>query len=360
LSAPASLAPDAARALRRGLCIPAHPLALDTARRLDERAQRALTRYYLAAGAGGLAVGVHTTQFAIRERGLLRPVLELAVGEARGRALLVAGVLGATAQALAEAALARELGYDLALLGFVGMPQACERELVEHARRVGEVLPLFGFYLPPALGGRALSRGFWRELAALPALAAIKVAPFDRYRTRDVMQGVAESGRAAEIALYTGNDDAIVDDLLTEHRCRVGERDLRLSTVGGLLGHWAVWTRSAARLFARVRAQREAAETGEAAETAETDAESRDLLALGAQVTDCNAALFDAAHGFRGCIAGVQHVLHRQGLLASAHCLEPSDVLSPGQAEAIERVRAAYPHLVDDEFVAEHRERWLG
>jgi dihydrodipicolinate synthase/N-acetylneuraminate lyase len=332
-----TLTPERAAALRAGLCIPAHPLALDGARRLDERAQRALTRYYLAAGAGGLAVGVHTTQFAIRAHGLLAPVLELAAEEARAgapRALLVAGVCGARPQALAEAALARELGYDLGLLSLAALPDAPEDALLEHARAVGEVLPLFGFYLQPAVGGRHLSRAFWRRFAALPAVRAIKVAPFDRYRTVDVLRGVAESGRADDVALYTGNDDAIVTDLAS-------------GFAGGLLGHWAVWTRAAAELFERVRAARAAG------------AVPAELLTLGREVTDCNAALFDVAHGFRGCIAGVQHVLHGQGLLASPACLDPRAGLSPGQAAEIARVRRSYPHLVDDEFVAAHRDAWL-
>jgi dihydrodipicolinate synthase/N-acetylneuraminate lyase len=348
--------PEVSAALQRGLVIPAHPLALTAARRLDERAQRALTRYYAAAGAGGIAVGVHTTQFAIRapEHGLLRPVLELASETAaacearRGRRLVkVAGVCGATRQAVAEAELARELGYDLGLLNIAALRGQSEQACLAHCRAVAEAIPLFGFYLQPAVGGVELSRAFWTELAALDGVFAIKVAPFNRYQTLDVVRGVAASGRAEQIALYTGNDDSIVVDLLSELDVPVDGGSHRLRFAGGLLGHWAVWTRAAVALFEEVQAARRAGAVPAA------------LLRRAHEVTDCNAALFDAAHGFAGCIAGLHQVLHQQGLLRGTWCLDPAETLSPGQREEIQRVHDAYPHLHDDDFVAAHLDEWL-
>ncbi len=349
MSSPARVAPEIAATLRAGVVIPAHPLALTAERRLDERAQRALARYYSAAGTGGIAVGVHTTQFAIREpqHGLLRPVLELAAETMResDRPLVaIAGICGKTDQAIAEAELAAELGYDLGLLSLAALREANEDELIAHARTVGEVLPLFGFYLQPAVGGRRLERSFWRRFAELPAVVAIKVAPFDRYATLDVVRAVAESGRADEIALYTGNDDNIVHDLLATFE--LGSQRLRFA--GGLLGHWAVWTRRAVELLEEIHVLR--------ATSAPIPAE---LLARAAAITDCNAAFFDAANGFHGCIAGLHEVLRRQGLLAGTWCLDPDEDLSPGQLGEIERVCRAYPELNDDEFVAGHRDEWL-
>ena len=327
--------------LREGLVIPAHPLALTAARRLDERRQRALTRYYLDAGAGGIAVGVHTTQFAIRDHGLYEPVLALAAEDARRREVVtIAGVCGGRAQALAEAACAARLGYHAALLSLAALPNAPGDELIDHARAVGEILPLVGFYLQPAVGGRVLDVAFWRRFAALEPVVAIKIAPFDRYRTLDVFRGVAESGRAAEIALYTGNDDHIVADLTSTFR--------GLRMVGGLLGQWAVWTRRAVGLVEAV--QRCRADGGRGAS---------DILAGSAALTDANAALFDVRNRFAGCIAGLHEVLRRQGLLAGRWCLDPNEDLSPGQMEEIDRVLAAYPQLTDDEFVAANRDRWL-
>jgi dihydrodipicolinate synthase/N-acetylneuraminate lyase len=337
---------DVLALLRKGTVIPAHPLALAADRKLDERRQRALTRYYLAAGAGGIAVGVHTTQFAIRDVGLFRPVLELAIEEARraGRTLVkVAGICGPTAQAVREAALARELGYDIGLLSLAALKTAGDDDLIAHARAVAEIVPLFGFYLQPSVGGRVLPYSFWRRFAEIPNVAAIKMAPFNRYQTIDVVRAVAEAGRAGEISLYTGNDDAIVVDLLTEHR--FGSAKLRI--VGGLLGHWAVWTRKAVELLEEIHSL---GPGGEAPAS---------LLARAVEVTDSNAAFFDAAHGFRGCIAGIHEVLRRQGLLEGTWCLDPKEGLSPGQKEEIDRVYRAYPHLHDDLFVAERREEWL-
>jgi dihydrodipicolinate synthase/N-acetylneuraminate lyase len=347
---------DVRAALRRGLVIPAHPLALTADRRLDERRQTALTRYYCDAGAGGVAVGVHTTQFAIREPkvGLLEPVLRLAMNAVRAhrerggtRLLSVAGVCGPTPQAVAEAALARSLGYDLGLLSLGALGDATNQDLLAHCRRVAEVIPLFGFYLQPAVGGRVLDYGFWRSLLELEKLAAIKVAPFNRYQTLDVMRAVADSGRAGDVALYTGNDDSIVADLLTTFPVGRAGSQAPVRFAGGLLGQWAVWTSKAVELLGRAREARRSG-TGIA-----------DLLGEGAQLTDANAAIFDASHGFAGCIPGIHEVLRAQGLLAGRWCLDPDEDLSPGQLEEIARVRAAYPGLADDTFVAQNRDRWL-
>jgi dihydrodipicolinate synthase/N-acetylneuraminate lyase len=334
--------------LRQGLVIPAHPLALTSERRLDERRQRALGRYYLAAGAGGLAVGVHTTQFAIRQAadGMHRRVLEIAIEVARehgSEAVMVAGICGDTRQALREAEMAAELGYHAGLVSLAGLRDADEQALVAHCARIGEVLPVFGFYLQPAVGGRVLSRTFWARLAELPSLIAVKVAPFNRYQTLDVLYAVAASGRAGEIALYTGNDDHIIEDLLmTVH---VGDATVQFA--GGLLGQWAVGTRRAVALLDQVKAVRR------------DHADPWPLLNLAPQLTDTNGALFDAANGFRGCIAGIHEVLMRQGLMEGRWCLDPAEDLSPGQEAAIDRVLRAYPHLHDDAFIAEHRDRWL-
>ncbi|WP_327091096.1 dihydrodipicolinate synthase family protein [Nonomuraea sp. NBC_01738] len=334
---------------RRGLAIPAHPLALTAERRLDERRQRALTRYYVAAGAGGLAVGVHTTQFAIHGTDLLPPVLELAAETAREserRVLLVAGATGPTAQAVAEASLARSLGYDMVLLS--PYAELDEDALIERARAVGEVLPVIGFYLQPAVGGRPLSRDFWTRLAALESVAGIKVAPFDRYRTLDVLHGVVRSGRAGEVALYTGNDDHILTDLITQHRVIVDGREAEVEFVGGLLGQWAVWVQKAVALLEEARLAR-----------AGDDVAARRLLRLDGHLTDANAAIFDSANGFHGCIPGIHEILRRQGLLEGRWCLDPAEDLSPGQLAEIDRIWAAYPWLRDDEFVAEGLHRWL-
>lgn len=343
------------RHLLAGQVIPAHPLALTASRTLDERHQRALTRYYLDAGAGGLAVGVHTTQFAIRapEVGLYRPVLELAMETARawraGSAtpcVMVAGVIGDTPQAVAEARIAADLGYDMVLLGLGALRDADDARLAVHCRAVAEVLPLFAFYLQPAVGGRVLGHAFWRELATIERLWAVKIAPFDRYATMDVVRAVAEAGRE-DVALYTGNDDAIVTDLLTPFPVRVGDRDATRRIVGGLLGQWAVWTRRAVELLERVKV------------ADGSPALDRDWLTEAAALTDANAAIFDAANGFAGCIPGIHEVLRRQGLLRGTWCLDPHEELSPGQSAEIDRVLTRYPALADDAFVNENRERWL-
>ncbi len=341
------LSPEAAARLRKGLVIPAHPLALTADRKLDERRQRALTRYYLAAGAGGIAVGVHTTQFEIRDPkiGLFRPVIELGAETMRDADIIrIAGICGPTAQAVAEARFAALCGYQAALLSLSALQDASVDQLIDHARAVAEVLPLFGFYLQPSVGGRVLEYGFWRRFVEIENVAAIKIAPFNRYQTLDVVRAVAEAGRAGGIALYTGNDDNIILDLLTTYH--FGNVSLRI--VGGLLGQWAVWTRRAVEMLAKIHAL-----PGGVAPV------PADLLTLAAELTDANAALFDPQHSFAGCIPGIHEALRRQGLLAGRWCLNPAEELSPGQMEEIDRVHAAYPHLRDDHFVAEGLPGWL-
>ncbi len=334
---------DLRAALHSGLAIPAHPLALSASRKLDERRQRALTHYYIAAGVGGLAVGVHTTQFAIRDPkvGLFEPVLALAKEEmdcAATPLVRIAGVCGETKQAIAEATLVRELGYHACLLSLGAMRNATDDELIAHCRAVAEVVPIVGFYLQPSVGGRVLPYAFWRRFAEIENVVAIKIAPFNRYQTLDVVRAVIEAGRD-DIALYTGNDDNIVADFLTPYR--IGGKERRI--VGGLLGHWSVWTKRAVELLDRCR---------------HADA-TPDLLRLGVEVTDANAAFFDAANGFHGCIAGLHEVLRRQGLLEDIWCLDENETLSPGQLAEIDRVYRAYPHLHDDDFVERNRDQWL-
>ena len=342
--------------LQRGVVIPAHPLALTADRKLDERRQRALSRYYIAAGAGGLAVGVHTTQFGIRDPkiGLFKPVLALAAEEMeranRKRAeplLRIAGVCGRTAQAVAEAGLLREHGYHAALLNLAAMAEADDAALIAHCRTVAEVLPLFGFYLQPAVGGRLLPAAFWHRFAEIGNVVAIKMAPFNRYQTLEVVRAVVEAGRD-DIALYTGNDDHIVLDLLTPYRFRVGGRFHERRIAGGLLGHWSVWTRRAVELLEECHRL-----------IADGDTVPAEMLRRSVEVTDSNAAFFDAANGFRGCITGLHEVLRRQGLLAGIWCLDPAEGLSPGQQQEIDRVCAAYPHLNDDRFVRDRLAAWL-
>ncbi len=341
--------------LARGTVIPAHPLALTAERRFDERRQRALTRYYVAAGAGGLAIGVHTTQFAIRDPqvGLFEPVLELAAEEmdradsARSEPLVrIGGICGETTQAVREAQLLVDLGFSAGLLSLAALKAADDAALLSHCRIVADVLPLVGFYLQPSVGGRMLSYRFWREFAEIDNVVAIKIAPFNRYQTLDVIRAVAESGR--EISLYTGNDDNFVIDLLTSFVFRVNGKMIKRRIVGGLLGHWAVWTRRAVELL----------EECHAATLPESGLLSS-LIRKNVEVTDCNAAFFDATHNFAGCIPGLHEVLRRQGLLEGTWCLNPQEMLSPGQQEEIDRVYQAYPHLHDDEFVRQGRDLWM-
>jgi dihydrodipicolinate synthase/N-acetylneuraminate lyase len=334
--------------LRRGVVIPAHPLALTSTRRLDEARQRALTRYYVDAGSGGLAVGVHTTQFAIRDVGLLDPVLRLAAETASAWTqrplVMIAGASGKTAQAVKEAQLARGLGYHAVLLSLAAMKGASDDDLIVHCRTVAREMPLVGFYLQPAVGGIVLGSRFWRRFAEIENAVAIKTAPFNRYRTLDVVRGLVEAKAVDRVTLYTGNDDHIVLDLLLPFR--VGGTTVRIK--GGLLGHWSVWTKKAVEQLERIHA------------AVASGAVDEDLLALDGQVTDSNAAFFDPAHDFRGVIAGCHEVLRRQGLLQGTWCLDPKESLSPGQAEEIDRVYREYPHLNDDAFVRENLARWLG
>ena len=342
-------------ALHSGLVIPAHPLALTPQRTLDERRQRALTHYYHAAGAGGIAVGVHTTQFEIRQHGLFRPVLELAIetvtacDRASGRQMVcVAGICGHTPQALAEARFARQAGYHAGLLSLGALDQATEDELLEHCRAVAHEIPLMGFYLQPAAGGRVLPLRFWRRFVEIPNVVAIKIASFNRYQTLDVMRAVAEAGRAPEIALYTGNDDHILLDLLTKVIISTHSGPVELRMVGGLLGQWAVWTRRAVEMLEEVK------------RLWTQEAVPAEMLTRAVQLTEANAAVFDAVNGYTGCIPGIHEVLRRQGLLEFTGTLNPQERLSPGQAEEIERVVGAYPFLTDDEFVRNGLPGWLG
>ena len=330
--------------LLSGLVIPAHPLALTAERKLDERHQRALTRYYMSAGAGGMAIGVHTTQFAIRDPkfALFQPVLELANEELRGREIVkIAGVCGKQSQAQKEAELAAGLGYDAALLSLADLRDQPIPTLLDHARSIASIIPIIGFYLQTSIGGCPLPYEFWREMADIENLVAIKIAPFNRYQTLEVIRAVADSGRAQEVALYTGNDDHILLDLLSEFDFG-GER---IRFAGGLLGQWAVWTKAAVCHLERVKRH----SNGDLAE----------LIKFAQQLTDANAALFDPAHDFRGCIPGIHEILRRQGLLEGRWCLDPQEDLSPGQSEEIDRVCRLYPHLTDDAFVQEHLDEWL-
>jgi hypothetical protein len=336
--------------LRHGTVIPAHPLALDAERKFDKESQRAIARYYVDAGSGGLAVGVHSTQFAIREVGLYAPVLELAIQTAKewtDRPLvMIAGAIGKTAQAIEEAKTARSLGYHAVLLSLAALKGASEDELIEHCTAVAKEMPLIGFYLQIAVGGIALPRGFWSRFAAIDNVVAIKVAPFNRYRTLDVAFGVANAQAEERITLYTGNDDHIVADLLTPMVVRTGNREVTLRFHGGLLGHWSVWTRGAVKLLEKIKL------------SVSAGAIPPEVLALDSFVTDCNSVVFDVEHDFAGCIPGCHEILRRQGLLKSIECLDPHEKLSPGQSEGIDRLYATYPELHDDAFVAANLARW--
>ncbi|SEF44611.1 Dihydrodipicolinate synthase/N-acetylneuraminate lyase [Paenibacillus sp. UNC499MF] len=354
MAARKNLSPEMLAALHDGVAIPAHPLALDENRQFDEKHQRALTRYYIASGAGGIAVGVHSTQFEIRDEevGLLEPVLRLAAEEVEKAELRrpffkIAGICGPTEQAVREAELAVKLGYDIGLLSMGGLTGYDEAQILERTRAVAELIPVFGFYLQPSVGGRIFSFDFWRRFVDIPGVVAIKMAPFNRYQTIDVVRAVCCSERRDEIALYTGNDDNIVADLLTTFRFQVDGQPVEKKIVGGLLGHWAVWTHKAVELLEAVKKVRD----------------NRDIpaewLTRNLEVTDANAAFFDPAHHFEGCIPGIHEVLRRQGLLRGRWCLNPSEELSRGQMEEIDRVYRDYPHLNDDAFVKAHLSEWL-
>src|ERR1700726_4074441 len=339
------------RLIAEGAVLPAHPLALNADRTLDTVHQRALTRYYIDAGSGGLAVGVHTTQFAIREVGLYRPVLELAAETAASwttRPLaLVAGLSGPTRQAITEAEISRGIGYHAGLLSLAAMKSASEDEIISHCEAVAREIPLVGFYLQPAVGGVILSTDFWRRFALIDNVIPLKIPPFNRYRTLDVLRGVAAAGALDRIALYTGNDDHILLDLTLPFDLRDKGVTVRTHFRGGLLGHWSVWTAAAKKQFERCRAARN------------QESVPADLLALDARVTDCNSAFFDVANDFHGCIAGCHEILRRQGLMQGIWCLDPTEGLSPGQTEEIDRVCNEHADLSDDDFVAANLATWL-
>ncbi|NQX70250.1 dihydrodipicolinate synthase family protein [Paenibacillus alba] len=341
-------------ALHDGLVIPAHPLALDENRQLDEQSQRALSRYYTAAGAGGIAVGVHSTQFEIREpqHNLFEKVLRMASEEVDRAGLTrpfikVAGICGPTEQALHETDIAIELGYDTGLLSMGGLGHWSEAQILERTVKIAEKIPVIGFYLQPSVGGKVFSFDFWKEFANIPGIVAIKMAPFNRYQTIDVARAVCYSSRRDEIALYTGNDDNIVNDLLTVYRFQVAGQSVEKRIVGGLLGHWAVWTHKAVELLEEVKKARQ------------NESISLDWLTRNVEVTDTNAAFFDPAHAFAGCIPGIHEVLRRQGLMKGTWCLNPHEQLSPGQSEEIDLMYRDYPHLHDDAFVNKHLAEWL-
>lgn len=341
--------------LHRGVVIPALPLALNSKRKLDERRQRALFRYYLDAGAGGIAVAVHTTQFAIRlpEVDLFKPLLDIANEEfnrysmsSERPIIRIAGVVGKTRQALKESNLALDCGFHAALLSLAAFPHESNEALLDHCRAVAEIIPVIGFYLQTAVGGRVLDTDFWREFSKIDNVIAIKIAPFNRYQSLNVVRGVVESGRADNIALYTGNDDNFVIDLLSEYHISFGGKEIKKRIMGGLLGHWAVWTHSAVKLLERIH-------------NGEFENNTLETLSLGIRITDSNSAFFDAANNFKGCIVGLHEVLRRQGLMEGLWTLDKNEKLSPRQKEEIDRVYAAYPDLNDDAFIAENLARWL-
>jgi len=343
--------------LKKGVVIPAHPLALTQDRKVDELRQRALTRYYITAGAGGLAIGVHTTQFEIHDPrvGLYKTVLELGAKTIKecekdvGRLIVkVAGLFGSTKQAVSEAIIARDLGYDVGLICLNALKEARLDDLIAHCQKVAEIIPLFGFYLQPAVGGRILRFDFWRRFLEIENVVAIKIAPFNRYYTLDVIRAVIEAERNGDVALYTGNDDNIVNDLLTTFSFRRNGEDHKIRIVGGLLGQWAFWTKRAVELLDRIHAIKDSSQPV-----------PQDLLTLGAEITDANGAIFDVANNFAGCIPGIHEVLRRQGLLKGRWCLDPKNDLSTGQKEEIDRIYVAYPHLNDDEFVSKYLKIWL-
>jgi len=344
--------------LYSGCAIPAHPLALRSDNRIDERHQRALTRYYLAAGAGGLAVGVHTTQFAIHNPkiGLYRPVLELAletarqftVSASREEPIMIAGIVGDTKQAIQEASLAHQLGYHIGLLSLTALKGKSIDELIDHSRRIAEVIPIMGFYLQQTISKMTLPAEFWQKFVTIPNVLAIKIAPFNRYQTLDVLEAVAHSGRTDEIALYTGNDDNIILDLLTRHEFTVEGRTVPVEIVGGLLGQWACWTKKAVEHLERIKVIRN-----------NNNPVPQDLLTLAGQLTLANKAIFDAENQFRGCISGISYVLKQQGLIKEINTLDPAERLSDGQAENIDQIIRDYPQLIDDDFVRENLHEWL-
>jgi dihydrodipicolinate synthase/N-acetylneuraminate lyase len=343
--------------IKRGVAIPPLPLALSQNKMIDEKYQRALIRYYYDSGAGGIAVGVHTTQFEIRDPGidLFQPILKFAAGIIDDCVLKnprtfikIAGVCGKTQQAVKEAEYAASLGYDAALLSLAALKNAPDDDLIEHCKAVSCIMPIFGFYLQPAVGGRILPYSFWKQFAGIENVVGIKIAPFNRYQTIDVVRAVAMAGRENEITLYTGNDDNIIMDLLTPYRIHTPGDVKTIRIKGGLLGQWSVWTKKAVEMLEEIHKITDAGKPV-----------PPDLLAKNAALTDANAVLFDAANNFAGCIPGIHEVLRRQGLLKTIDCLDPNLKLSPGQSEEIDRITKDYPFLIDDDFVREHLAEWM-
>ena len=338
--------------LKEGIVIPAHPLALDKNRKLDEKRQRGLTEYYLNAGAGGVAIGVHTTQFEIHNEkvGFLKPVLEMGaevIGdfekEHKKKIVKIAGVCGDTNQALREAELAVEMGYDAGLLKLGSFQGKGIDEIINHCKKVSEIIPVFGFYLNPEIGGIELPFEFWCKFLEIENIAAIKVAPFDRYKTLDVIRAISETGRF-DVSLYTGNDDSIISDLISIYKTETAE----IKFSGGLLGHWAFWTKKAVEYFEEIKKIMKNKEPV-----------SPKILKLAMEVTDVNSAVFDAKNNFSGCIPGINYMLVKRGLLEGEWCIDPSVSLSPWQKGEIDRVWESYPHLRDDDFIHGNIERWL-
>ena len=341
--------------LKNGTVIPATPLALDENRHFDEKGQRLLMNYYLNCGVGGIATAVHTTQFEIRkpEIALFEPVLKLVSEEIdrfekkNGTVIVkVAGVCGKTEQAVEEAKLAKKYGFDAVLLSPGGLNDQTEDYMVDRTKAVAEIMPVIGFYLQTACGGRLFSYNYWERVCAVKNVVAIKCASFNRYSTLDVVRAAALSDRSEEITLYTGNDDNIVIDLLSKYQFQKNGMTVVKGFEGGLLGHWSVWTKKAVELFERIRKEKE------------NDTVSAEMLTLAAEVTDTNSAFFDTAHNFLGCIAGLHEILRRQGLMKNIYCINPSEGLSDGQLEELDRVCKEYPHLSDDAFIQAHLEEW--
>ena len=341
---------------RKGTVIPAMPLALTEERKFDAHYQRVLTNYYLDAGVGGIAVGVHSTQFAIRQHGLFEPVLSCVSetidqwSKKTGKKVLkIAGVCGLAQQATSEANFAKRAGYQAVLLSLSALKDATFVEIINHCKQIAEIMPVIGFYLQPAVGGMVLPYSFWKEFVQIPNILGIKIAPFNRYKTFDVVRALCDAGREDDITLYTGNDDNIVLDLLTEYKIQSNGKEKKIRIKGGLLGHWCVWTQKAVTLLDEIH---KLIESGKDI--------PKELLIRSIEITDSNAAFFDAANEFAGCISGLHEVLRRQGLMKGIWCLDKDEVLSPGQSKEITRVYEAYPHLNDDDFIRANLHKWLG
>lgn len=343
--------------IKEGIAIPASPLALTKDKEMDVQSLKAIYRYYIDAGAKGIAVGVHSTQFEIRdpEFNLFRPLLKLAIDEMKAiekkknmTIVKVGGVCGKTAQALEESKYLAELGYDAALLSLAALNEETEDEIIEHCRKVAANMPIIGFYLQTSIGGRMLPYSFWKKFAQIENVIAIKVASFNRYQTIDVVRAVLDSGNEDRITLYTGNDDNIINDLMTPYQVKVNGELKTVHFQGGLLGQFCVWTKKAVEVLEEIKKIRTSSDTIKA-----------QWLTKNVEYTDANGAVFDVVNRFAGCISGINEVLRQQGLMKYSHCLCEHEQLSPGQLDELNRVRKAYPWLIDDDFVKEHLEEWL-